>query len=63
MKVAFYIGVVLTIFGAISCLSWFYDIFIAHSFWFEDITSVIFCIITLIAGIIVIQKTKIKLKK
>ena len=60
MKIAFYIGIVITFFGAISCLSWFYDIFINHSFWFEDISSVIFCIAMLISGIVVIQKTKMR---
>lgn len=57
MRIAFYIGIVITFFGAIGCIGWLYDIFIAHSFRTKDLPIVFNSLVNFISGIVVIIKT------
>ena len=60
MKIAFYIGIIITSFAAIGCIGWLYDIFIANSFRINDLPNIFKTTINLISGIVVIIKTKKK---
>ena len=60
MKIAFYIGIIITFLGAIGCIGWLYDIYIANSFRIKDLPNIFKTIVNLISGIVVIIETKKK---